>query len=351
MIAFPPAETLPAAVLAELAAIGDRLQAASPADTVACAYGVGHDVRAWYDDSEGRYFDLASLTKPLFSAPTVLGLLAAPGALDEPAAEILSWLPRVPGTPTVRALLTHASGLPSELPPHGDASEVRTWVGTQIRDGSVPGERVLYSDVNYWLLGELAGAWTGEPLPALFARAPTAASGAFSFAQAPADRSVAAGPVVGSAQLPHDPAARRLGPSGHAGAFGTLAGVVDAVVSWLDGTWLPEPLAAEAVTCQTHATPGGHRSLAWTLAGDPFHVVAHDWPPTTLSHTGFTGVSVALDPVSRWWAVYLSNAIPAGRDATPILVARRHFHAAAAAHLRATTRAPSSPRTEEGREE
>jgi hypothetical protein len=49
-------------------------------------------------------------------------------------------------------------------------------------------------------------------------------------------------------------------------------------------------------------------------------------------------VSVALDPVSRWWAVYLSNAIPVDRDADPILVARRHFHAAAAAHLRATSR-------------
>jgi CubicO group peptidase (beta-lactamase class C family) len=116
--------------------------------------------------------------------------------------------------------------------------------------------------------------------------------------------------------------------------------VIDAVLSWLDGSWLPESLVAEAFTCQTHATPGGHRSLAWTLAGDPFHVVAHDWPPTTLSHTGFTGVSVALDHVSRWWAVYLSNAIPVDRDADPILVARRHFHAATASHLRTTTREP-----------
>jgi CubicO group peptidase (beta-lactamase class C family) len=341
VIAFPPPEALPAAVLADLEAIGQRLKAASPADAVACAYGVGHEVRAWYDESDGRYFDLASLTKPLFTAPTVLGLLAAHGALDEPAATTLSWLPQVPGTPTPRALLTHATGLPWELPAEGDASAVRGWVAEHVREIVVADVRVLYSDVNYWLLGELACALTGEPLPALFARSPTAASGAFLFAQAPADRCVAAGPVDGSTQLPHDPAARRLGPSGHAGAFGTLAGVVDATLSWLDGVWLPEQLATEALTCQTHATPGGHRSLAWTLAGDPFHVVAHDWPPTTLSHTGFTGVSVALDPVSRWWAVYLSNAIPADRDADPILVARRHFHAVAASHLRASTRDPS----------
>jgi CubicO group peptidase (beta-lactamase class C family) len=333
VIAFPPTKTLPAGVLEDLRDIGRRLQAASPANTVACAYGVGHDVRVWYDESDGRYFDLASLTKPLLLAPTVLGLFAARD-LDEPAADTLAWVP--PG-PTVRTLLTHAAGLPAELPAEGETSEVRAWVAERIRDGAVPGARVTYSDVGYWMLGELASAAAGEPLAALFARAPTAASGAFSFGRAPADRSVPAGPVVGDARLPHDPAARRLGLSGHAGAFGTLAGVVDAVLSWLDGAWLPDRVAEDAVTCQTHATPGGHRSLAWTLAGDPFHAVAHDWPPTTLCHTGFTGVSVALDPGSRWWAVYLSNAIPVAGDAGPILEARRHFHAAGASHLRATT--------------
>jgi CubicO group peptidase (beta-lactamase class C family) len=341
MISFPRPETLPAAVLADLHGIGRRLQAASPADTVACAYGVGQDVRVWYDESEGRYFDLASLTKPLFLAPTVLGLLAARGDLDEPAAKTLDWLPRVPATPTVRALLTHASGLPDELPAEGGAAEVRGWVAERIHEVAVPCRRVTYSDVNYWLLGELASALASEPLPALFARAPTAASGAFLFGQAPADRSVPAGPVDGDARLVHDPAARRLGLSGHAGAFGTLPGVVDAVLSWLDRAWLPDDLAAEAVTCQTHATPGGHRSLAWTLAGDPFHSVAHDWPPTTVCHTGFTGVSVALDPASRWWGVYLSNALPVDRDAGPILEARRHFYAAAASDLHASTYHPS----------
>lgn len=339
MIPFPPLEVLPAAVLAELRDIGDRLQAASPADTVACAFGVGHDVRVWYDDSDGRYFDLASLTKPLFLAPTVLGLFAARD-LDEPVARTLPWIGPMPASPTVRALLTHAAGLPAEIPADVAAADLRTWVAEQIRDGAASRPRVVYSDVGYWMLGELASALTGETLAALFARAPTAASGGFSFGRAPAERSVPAGPVDGDVRLVHDPAARRLGPSGHAGAFGTLAGVVDAVLSWLDGAWLPDSVATEAVTCQTHATPGGHRSLAWTLAGDPFHVVAHDWPPTTLCHTGFTGVSVALDPVRRWWAVYLSNAIPVERDADPILVARRHFHAAASSHLRATTSDP-----------
>ena len=341
MITFPPTDTLPAAALVDLQDIGRRLQAESPADTVACAYGVGPDVRAWYDESKGRYFDLASLTKPLFTAPTVLGLLADRDALDESVAKTLAWLPRLPGVPTVRRLLTHAAGLPAELPAEGDASEVRAWLAESIRDVLVPVDTVTYSDAGYWLLGNVASTLSGEPLHVLFATAPTVTSGAFLFGEAPAERSVPAGPVDGNARLPHDPAARRLGPSGHAGAFGTLAGVVQAVVTWLDRSWLPEPLATETVTCQTHTLPGGHRSLVWTLAGDPFHAVAHDWPPTTLCHTGFTGVSVALDPVSRWWAVYLSNAVPVARDAGPILRARRLFHAVAASQLRASASDPT----------
>jgi CubicO group peptidase (beta-lactamase class C family) len=340
MSRLPDMDTLPAGVLDDLHEIGQRLKDDSPADAIACAYGIGHDVWVWHDESDGRYFNLASLTKPLFTAPAVLTLLAARATLDEAVADTLPWVPRVPGTPTVRRLLTHAAGLPAELPGDGTAPDVSIWVADRIREVSVAREFVTYSDVGYWLLGDFAVSLTGKSLAALFASTPTAASGGFLFGQAPADRSVPAGPAAGSMRLPHDRAARRLGLSGHAGAFGTLSGVIDAVITWLDRAWLPGLLAEEAVTCQTHATPGGHRSLAWTLAGDPFHPVAHDWPPTTMCHTGFTGVSVALDPVSRWWAVYLSNAIPVAADASPVLMARGRFHAAAARHLGRTMPKP-----------
>lgn len=336
-----PLPTAGAAILPDLREIGRRLKAESPADTVACAFGASRDVRAWYDDSDGRYFDLASLTKPLFTAPTALDVLSATSGLDEPITELLTWLPRSAARTTVRRLLTHAAGLPAELPATGDVSEVRRWLAARLGEAPTEEHQVLYSDAGYWLLGGVISKLTGEPLHATFAKAATAAAGGFRFGQVPTELAVAAGPRVYGEQLPHDPAARRLGASGHAGAFGTLAGVVRAVVSWLDHAWLTEPVSTQAVTCQTHTTPGGHRSLAWTLAGDPHHVVAHDWPPTTLSHTGFTGVCVALDPVSRWWAVYLSNALPVERDATPVLKARRLFHASAATHLRAAVPDPS----------
>lgn len=102
-----------AAVVADLRDISHGLQRASPAYTVGCAFGIGHDVRVWYGVSEGRCFDSASLTKPLFTALTVLGLLSARGDLDEPAGKLLSWLPQNSTTPTERWLLAHAPGLPA----------------------------------------------------------------------------------------------------------------------------------------------------------------------------------------------------------------------------------------------
>lgn len=336
MIGFPQPSDTHASVVAELQQIDRRLKAESPADTVACAFGVGSDVHVWYDESHGRFFDLASLTKPLFTAPVVLEVLSARGGVDLSVDALVGWLDGIGSMTTPRRLLTHASGLPGELPSDGDTAAVRAWFVEQLGEFSADAPHVLYSDANYWLLGDLVSEVAGQPLHALFAKAPTATADGFCFGKVPSDRAVPAGPVVYAVQLAHDPAARRLGASGHAGAFGTLAGMVGAVMAWLDHTWLEEPVATAAVTCQTHATPGGHRSLAWTLAGDPHHVVAHDWPPTTLCHTGFTGVSVALDPVSRWWAVHLTNALPVDRDATPVLKARRRFYAAAATQLLAS---------------
>jgi CubicO group peptidase (beta-lactamase class C family) len=324
----------------DLRTVGHTLCRSSTADSIACAYGVGDRVVAWYDDSDGRFFDLASLTKPLVTAPSVLGWCADGSLLDESISTLVKWIPSRVATPTVAQLMTHSGGLPAEILADGDISEVQTWLTDCVPQYSSPADRVLYSDAGYWLLGQLVSTLADEPLGTVFESSPWMHEWGFRFGQVPAALAVPAGPIQGEVQLVHDPAARRLGVSGHAGAFGTLAGVVTAVMSWLDRDWVPQSTTPEVFTCQTHRIPGGHRSLAWTLAGDPYHVVAHDWPTSTVSHTGFTGVCVALDPVSRWWAVYLSNAVPIDRDATPVLVARRHFHAVVAAHLRSIDPSP-----------
>lgn len=320
-------------VATRLQAVSARLRSESPADTVACAFGIGSEVHAWWDESDGRLFDLASLTKPLFTARAVLDLLADGDDLSDAAADLGIWA--TGGSRVVRDLLQHTAGLPAELPTDVAAESVVDWARTRLAPNDGFDRRVVYSDVGYWMLGRLVAATTREPLYRQFERTADALSAEFAFGSVRADRAVRSGPVVGDRQLVHDPAARHLGESGHAGAFGTLEATVAATVGWLDRSWARTSLGAEALSCQTHEVPGGHRSLAWTLIGDPHHPVAHDWPTTTVCHTGFTGVSIAWDPVTRWWAVLLSNAIPVDRDATPILIARRLFHAIAATALRA----------------
>jgi hypothetical protein len=49
-----------------------------------------------------------------------------------------------------------------------------------------------------------------------------------------------------------------------------------------------------------------------------------------VSHTGFTGTSLALDSRSGVWTVLLTNSVHFGRDATAVKALRRDFHAAVA---------------------
>jgi CubicO group peptidase (beta-lactamase class C family) len=45
-----------------------------------------------------------------------------------------------------------------------------------------------------------------------------------------------------------------------------------------------------------------------------------------VSHTGFTGTSLALDPASGRWVVLLTNAVHVGRDPAPVQALRRAVH-------------------------
>lgn len=324
------------AVATRLREVADELKRASSTCTsVAWAYGVGATTVGMSDETGGRLFDLASLTKPLFTAPALLVSLGSDPRVERPLGARIAGR-HVDHLPTFAQVLTHTSGLPAEVPAGVDAADLQGWLEEAL-GRRPPDARVLYSDVGYWLLGRHLCMFYDCSLEEAFeahARIVGADPTQLSFGSAPVGQCVPAGPVEGSRQLVHDPFARRDGgTAGHAGAFGTLAGVVRMLAPWLDRSWLPIGLSHEAVTCQTHMTPGGHRSLAWTMAGDPYHPVAHDWPTTSLAHTGYTGVSAVVDPVATWWAVLLTNAVPEGGDSMPVLVARRHFHALVAQHL------------------
>jgi CubicO group peptidase (beta-lactamase class C family) len=128
----------------------------------------------------------------------------------------------------------------------------------------------------------------------------------------------------------HDENARLLGGvAGHAGLFAPAADLARFAAWWVSSgdAVVPAALRRAAATCQTEGL-GGRRGYGWACSGDAFDILSGRWPPTAVSHTGFTGTSLALDPVSGVWMVLLTNAVHAGRDATAVKALRRAVHEA-----------------------
>lgn len=112
------------------------------------------------------FFDLASLAKPLVTAPLALANLD----LDRDRRDQLGFKDR-PGPLTARGLLCHAAGLPNWLPFTGEPLARQLERG--FPEGAHPKLRAgragasLYSDLGYRLLAELLEQDTGRSFPDL----------------------------------------------------------------------------------------------------------------------------------------------------------------------------------------
>jgi CubicO group peptidase (beta-lactamase class C family) len=130
----------------------------------------------------------------------------------------------------------------------------------------------------------------------------------------------------------HDENARLLGGvAGHAGLFAPVADLARFAAWWVSDSGGPVSAGRRraAASCQT-AGLGGRRGLGWACAGDGMDILGGTWPGTAVSHTGYTGTSLALDPASGGWLVLLTNAVHFGRDHQAVRALRRQVHAAAA---------------------
>ncbi|MDI3289210.1 exo-beta-N-acetylmuramidase NamZ domain-containing protein [Polyangium sp. 15x6] len=263
----------------------------------------------------GTVFDLASLTKPIATASSILLLVERNSLrLDDPAQK---WLPDFTDDDrervTIRHLLLHTSGLPA-----GDAitsyadGEARALARIQkTKLLHPPGEAHVYSDLGYILLGEIIRRASGEPLDE-FARKnlfeplgmmdTTFRPGPRLAARAAPTERVADELLLGEV---HDPRARALGGvAGHAGLFSTADDLGRFVRMLLGGGEFEgrRILAETSVRAMTALEPlplpegspdkPSSRSLA---LGSLFGGVGH---------TGFTGTAFWLD-VRRGDAVVL----------------------------------------------
>ena len=195
------------------------------------------------------FYDLASLTKPLVTAPLALAFLD----LEADRRWALGFHDRKSPL-TVRRLLSHSSGLPPWRPFTGEpvAAQLRREVPDHpLLRSATPGP-VTYSDLNYRLLAELLEMETGVPFPKLgsasgLSPAPWAVPPVVipDAADAEAWRLATDRPLPErDLRLPHD-ANARAGMPGHAG-FGTTAPQLQAALArWVAAGW-PGRMAVDA---------------------------------------------------------------------------------------------------------
>jgi uncharacterized protein YbbC (DUF1343 family)/CubicO group peptidase (beta-lactamase class C family) len=289
--------------------------------------------------SEDTVFDLASLTKVVATTTAIMQLVEAGRLrLDDPVGRYWpAFAQHGKYLITVRQLLTHTSGLPADL------DLTRQWRGRKAALQLVatqqpvwpPGFRFVYSDINFIALGEIVQRVSGMPLDAYCLRHIFRPLGMVKtqFRPSPAQSERIAPTVFQQGHLlrgeVHDPTAQRMGGiAGHAGLFSTADDLARFAQALLRDARAESPsvqrlLSRDTITVMIHPNWVGSnaaRALGWDLAA-PLVSNRDALPPFgAFGHTGYTGTSIWIDPVSGRFLIILTNRVhPQGQgDARPL---------------------------------
>jgi CubicO group peptidase (beta-lactamase class C family) len=291
------------------------------------------------------WFDLASLTKPITALAAARLVRAARLDWKTPLAALL---PEVRDTPSatipIELFLAHRAGLDAHGALYRDfavgrlggrenalleaaCSRYAGAVGTPPEHGFPP----LYSDLGYLLAGEAIARVAGAPLDAALEELVIAPLGAaigsarqLRGRDAHFDCDVAAteiaawrgGTIRGAV---HDENAwfwAGEGSAGHAGLFGTAAGVLTvgtAVVDAVQGR-RPEFLTREQILPLVCPRPGGTLRAGFDGKSEQGSSAGTKFGKNIVGHLGFTGTSLWCDVEAEMVGVVLTNRVHPSRD-------------------------------------
>ena len=296
-------------------------------------------------------FDLASLTKVVATTTAVMTLIEDGRLrLNDPVATHVPGFERYgKGSITIRHLLTHVSGLRPDVDLHEwQGYDAAIELAKDEVPTAAPGEAFVYSDINFFLLGDIVTRLTGQSLDAYLKRVVFEPLGMKETGFGPSKllvRRIAptercafmdAWPckrpdVVPLRGIVHDPTARRMGGiAGHAGLFSTARDLQRFARMLINGGELDgvRVLSAASVRAMTSpATPPGMtdvRGLGWDIDSRFSSNRGDLFPIGSFGHTGFTGTSLWIDPASGSYVIFLSSRLhPDGTgDVTPLARAR-----------------------------
>jgi uncharacterized protein YbbC (DUF1343 family)/CubicO group peptidase (beta-lactamase class C family) len=291
-------------------------------------------------------FDLASLTKPVATAASVMALVEAGKLrLDDPAAQ--HWPDFAANDKqqiTLLHLLSHQGGLVADnrLADY-EGGPAQAWRRiAELRPLAPPGERFIYSDVGFMVLGQVVGRVAGEPLDAFARRRLFGPLGMTETGFLPsAELRRRAAPTERRDERwmqgeVHDPRAYALGGvAGHAGLFSTAADLAVFGQMLLGrGEYAGvRVLSAETIAemIRPRRVPGGLRGLGWDIHSSLSSNRSPAYSKEAFGHGGFTGTALWLDPPRELIVIFLSNRLhPNGKGQVNSLAAEIGSRAVAA---------------------
>ena len=270
--------------------------------------------------TEATWFDLASLTKVLFTTPRILAL-AEQGVidLDAPLTSAIpdfaqhkpdNWQRKV----TFRQCLGHQTPFPGVFPLYTYGSDPNLLRHFVLQRDWRAGPSV-YSDINYILLGiaieRLAGRTMRQIDP----------GPGFAWSASPAEAvATESDPWRGRMLVGevHDENCAALEGSGHAGLFGQMSSVLDFAQGVLNGTTVsPASVTLMRTPLSARRTHGWERPYEGWSGGEYC-------APETIGHTGFTGTGLWVDfERGLAWTLLTNRVHPTRHRETQIVALRR----------------------------
>lgn len=286
--------------------------------------------------SPGTVYDLASLTKVV--ALTTLTMMAVDQGLIHLEDSVSHYLPAFAGgakpSITIRHLLTHSSGLPAHRALWREAPTAAAAIPLVLNTplDTVPGTRMVYSDLGAIVLTQIVEQVFGAPIDRLFA---TKVAGPLGLKStrflppkrwieriAPTERDPWRGRLI-RGEVHDENAAFLGGRSGHAGLFSTAEDLI------VFGEWLLRRRGADGAatgsgprlsgtvvrefTRRQDVVAGSSRALGWDTPS-PGSSAGTRISADSFGHTGFTGTSIWLDPARGLVVVLLANRVNPTRD-------------------------------------
>ncbi len=292
-------------------------------------------------------FDIASLTKVIATTSSMMKLFEQGRfRLND---KVTDYIPEFMGGKsdiTLRNLFTHFSGLQPDVPLKVPWSGYQRGIqlACTFAPGGPPGTRYVYSDINFILLGEIVHRLSGK-LVSEYAREnvflPLGMKD--SMFQPPASLRPRIAPTEreNRRSLPlrgvvHDPTARNMGGvAGHAGLFSTADDLALFAQMMLNGGELKGVRVFSPLTIRKFTEPQTPpdqpilRGLGWDIDSPHSSNRGELFPIGSFGHTGFTGTSIWIDPITRTFVILLANSVHI--DGLPSMVPLRAHVATIAA--------------------